>query len=175
MNLIVFCTRKPTYYIFKEKNNVSIFYKKNWIDHLHFEHCFHNLSNRWLNRETTNLCVWRTDNQAGLCSSPYFLSLITHIHANHCNISSLIRLCYETDSTLQFGYIHHWNTHTNNTYYIHIPCNLMPETQRLNWAERLDVSLLWLISATVVGGNMFHSLREKNYTHLTHISLKLDI
>jgi len=29
------------------------------------------------------------------------------------------------------------------------------------------------MSATVVGGNMFHSLRERNYTHLTHISQKV--
>lgn len=140
--------------------------KKNWIDHLIFKHCFYSLSYRGLNRDTTN-------RQPGwvVQQSPHFLSFITthtHTHSNHCNVSSLIKLCYDTDSILQFDYIHHWNTHTNNTstFTYHVISCLKPKAE-LGWEVRC---LIALIHACNTRGRKYVSFlkRKKKTTHIWH-------
>lgn len=94
----------------------------------------------------------------------------THTHTNHCHVSSLIRLCYDTDfhTSVQLHPSLKTHTHTHHLLILtyHVISFLKPKAKQ-GWEVRCLIALIHVYNGC---GRKYIS---REGTHLTHISLKL--
>lgn len=133
------------------------------------------MSNRGLNSETTNLCVWRKDSRAGFYSRVliFCLSSRIHTHTNHCNVSSLIRLCYDTDFHTSVQLHPSLKTHTHHllTLTYHVISSLKPKAEQ-DWEVRCLIALIHVYNGC---GRKYVSFLKKRNTSDTHFPETMDI